>query len=58
MDAPIEVTQEGGHTGFLHLLSAVLSLIFIARKFQPSLSLVDRKESNSYTVYALIMLPV
>ena len=32
-----------GHTGFLHLPSAVLALIFIARKIQPSLSLVDRE---------------
>ena len=38
---PAGVTQEGGHTGFLHLLSAVLALIFIARRIQPSLSLVD-----------------
>ena len=33
-----------GHTGFLiHLLSAVLALIFLARKIQPFLSLVDRE---------------
>ena len=31
MDAPARVTQEEGHTGFLHLPSAVLALIFIAR---------------------------
>ena len=30
-------------TGFLHLPSAVLALIFLARKFQPFLSLVDRE---------------
>ena len=35
------VTQEEGHTGFLHLPSAVLALIFIARRIQPFLSLVD-----------------
>ena len=40
---PAGATQEEGHTGFIHLPSAVLALIFIARKFQPSLSLVDRK---------------
>ena len=32
----------GGHTGFLiHLLSAVRALIFLARRIQPFLSLVD-----------------
>ena len=41
VDAPAEVTQEEGHTGFLHLPSAVLVLFFIARKIQPSHSLVD-----------------
>ena len=43
MDVPAGVTQEEGHTGFLHLPSAVLALIFIARRFQPSLSLIDRE---------------
>ena len=32
-----------GHTGFINLPSAVLALIFIARRIQPSLSLVDRE---------------
>ena len=33
-----------GHTGFsIHLLSAVLALIFLARRIQPFLSLVDRE---------------
>ena len=36
-------TQEKGHTGFLHLPSAVLALIFIARRIQLSISLVDRE---------------
>ena len=43
MDVPAGVTQEEGHTGFLHLLSALLALIFIARRIQPFLSLVDRE---------------
>ena len=43
MDAPAGVTQEEGYTGFLHLPSAVLDFIFIARRIQPSLSLVDRE---------------
>ena len=42
-DAPAGATQEEGHTGFLHLLSAVLALVFLARRIQPSLSLVDRE---------------
>ena len=33
MDVPAGVTQEEGHTGFfIHLLSAVRALIFLARK--------------------------
>ena len=37
-------TQEEGHTGFLiHLPSAVLALIFPARRIQPFLSLVNRE---------------
>ena len=44
MDVPAGVTQEEGHTGFLiHLLSAVLALIFFARRVQTFLSLVDRE---------------
>ena len=42
VDVPAGVTQEEGHTGFLHLPSAVLALIFLARRIQPFLSLVDR----------------
>ena len=39
-----KVTQEKGHTGFLiHLLSAVRAFIFLARRIQPFLSLVDRE---------------
>ena len=44
IDVPAGVTQEEGHTGFLiHLLSAVHALIFLARRIQPFLSLVDRE---------------
>ena len=43
VNAPAGVTQqEEGHTGFLHLPSAVLALTFLARRIQPSLSLADR----------------
>ena len=35
---------EEGHTGFLiHLFSAVHALIFLARRIEPFLSLVDRE---------------
>ena len=41
-DVPAGVTQEEGHIGFIiHLLSAVRALIFLARRIQPLLSLVD-----------------
>ena len=44
MDVPAGVTQEEGHTGFLiHLPSAVLAFIFLARRIQPFLSFVDRE---------------
>ena len=43
VDAPAGVTQEECHTGFLHLPSAMLVFIFISRRFQSSLSLVDRE---------------
>ena len=43
MDVPAGVTQEEGHTRFLHFASAVLTLIFVARRIQPFLSLVDRE---------------
>ena len=44
LDVPAGVTQEKGHTGFLiHLRSAVRALIFLARRIQPFLSLVDRE---------------
>ena len=42
MDVPAGGTQEEGRTGFLHLPSAVLALVFLARRIQPFLSLVDR----------------
>ena len=44
LDVPAGVTQEEGHTGFLiHLIpSAVDAFIFLARRIQRFLSLVDR----------------
>ena len=43
-----------GHTGFVtHLLSAVRALIFLARRIQPFLSLVDREvEFRVLTIYS------
>ena len=60
VDAPAGVTQQEGHTGFLiHLPSVVLVFFFlIARRIQPSLSLVDRKvefcvsTTQSFSTYA------
>ena len=48
VNVPAGVTQEEGHTGFLiHLPSAVLVLVFFARRIQPFLFVVDREmESN------------
>ena len=44
LDVPAGVTQEEGHKGFLiHLFSAVRALIFLARRIQSFLSLVDRE---------------
>ena len=43
MDVAFGVTQEKGHTRFLHLPSVVIALIFLARRIQPFLSLVDRQ---------------
>ena len=44
LDVPAGVTQEEGHTAFfIHLPSAMRALIFLARRIQPFLSLVDRE---------------
>ena len=55
LDVPAGVTQEEGHTGFLiHLPSAVRALIFVARRIQPFLSLVDR-EVEFYACTVLLL---
>ena len=57
MDVPAGVTQEEGHTGFLiHLPSAVRALIFVARRIQPFLSLVDREVERNLCTNELIVL--
>ena len=44
LDVLAGVTQEEGHTGFsIHLPSAVRAFIFLARRIQPFLSLVDHE---------------
>ena len=44
VDVAAGVTQEEGHAGFLiHRPSAGLAFIFLARRVQPFLSLVDRE---------------
>ena len=55
MDVPAGVTQEEGHTGFLiHLPSAVRALIFVARRIQPFLSLVDREVEFCVVVVVVV----
>ena len=48
VDVPAGVTKKEGHTRFLHLLSAVRALIFLARRIQPFFSLVDREVGFVY----------
>ena len=59
LDVPAGVTQEEGHTGFLiHLPSAVRALIFLARRIQPFLSLVDREVEFSCTNELIVLHPL
>ena len=45
LGVPAGVTEEDGKVTvfFIHLLSAVRALLFLARRIQPFLSLVDRE---------------
>ena len=53
LDVPAGVTQEEGHTGFLiHLPSAVHAFLFLARRVQPFLSLVDREVEFCRCIFA------
>ena len=59
VDLPAGVTQEEGHTElFIHLPYAVLALMFLARRVQSFLSLVDREVellcTNELTVLHLL----
>ena len=58
MDVPAGVTQEEGHTGFLIHLSAVHALIFVARRIQPSLSLVDREVEFCVLTILIVLHPL
>ena len=59
MDVPAGVTQEEGHTGFIiHLLSAVHALIFLARRIQPFLSLVDREVECCVLTILIVLHPL
>ena len=59
MDVAAGVTQEEGHTGFLiHLLSAVHALIFLARRIQPFLSLVDREVEFCVLTIFIVLHPL
>ena len=59
MDIPAGVTQEEGHTGFLiHLLSAVHALLFLARRIQPFLSLVDREVESCVLTILIVLHPL
>ena len=59
MDIPAGVTQEEGHTGFLiHLLSAVHALLFLARRIQPFLSLVDREVESCVLTILIVLRPL
>ena len=59
MDVPAGVTQEEGHTGFpIYLLSAVHAFIFLARRIQPFLSLVDREVELCVLTTLIVLHPV
>ena len=51
--------QEEGRTGFLiHLLSAVRALVFLTRRIQPFLSLVDREVEFLCTNDLIVLHPL
>ena len=56
LDVPAGVTQEEGHIGFfIHLTSAMRALIFIAKRIQPFLSLVDREVELGILFFILFL---
>ena len=63
MDAPDGGAREEAHTDYFHLPFAGLAIVFLARRIQPPLSLVDRevefcvltKYVFSYYIYIYIL---
>ena len=63
VDAPDGGAQEEAHTDYFYLPSAGLAIVFLARRIQPPLSLVDRevefcvltKYLFSYYIYIYIL---
>ena len=55
MDIPAGVTQEEGHTGFLHLPSAVLDLIFLAKRIQQTVLFPRRLYSRNFCTNDLLI---
>ena len=56
LDVPAGATQEEGHTKFLiHLLSVVRALIFLVRRIQPFLFLVDREVEFCVVVVVVVV---
>ena len=59
LTVPAGVTQEECHTGFfIHLLSAVRALIFLARRIQPFLSFVDHEVEFCVLTTLIVSSPV
>ena len=48
MDVPAGATQEEGHKRFLHFPSAALALIFLARRIQSFLALIDYEMKSNF----------
>ena len=57
VDATAGVTQKEVRTEFLHLPSAMLALIFFARRIQPFLSFVDREIDFFLCVCVCVFFP-
>ena len=58
MDVPAGVTQKEGNTGFFIHLSAVRAFIFLARRIQPFLSLVDREVECCVLTTLIVLHPL
>ena len=58
LDVPAGVAQDEGHTGLLIHLSAVRALIFLARRIQPFLSLVDREVEFCVLTILIVLRPL